>query len=145
MVVWTWNLHFKFSATENKAACFVSHLEDFPNGGKHCWASESSCESTLPLHSNIIGSPSSPREPTRTLVFFFPSPFFALHCLVTNPCLSFHLITFIQAKSPMEGPQSANPFVLRAFQFLTFTAPAPFTCFVLGNNSLLFACQKRFQ
>ena len=77
--------------------------------------------------------------------FSFPIPLFALHCLITNPCLSFHLVTFIQAKSPMESPQSADPFVLQAFQFLTFTAPAPFTCFVFGKDGLLFACQKRFQ
>ena len=83
----------------------------------------------------------NPPEPC----FSFSIPLFALHCLITNPCLSFHLVTFIQAKSPMEGPQSADPFVLQAFQFLTFIAPAPLTCFVLGNNSLLFACQKRFQ
>ena len=86
-------------------------------------------------------APGNPPEPC----FSFSIPLFALHCLITNPCLSFHLVTFVQAKLPMEGPQSADPFVLQAFQFLTFTAPAPFTCFVFGNDGLLFACHKRFQ
>ena len=74
MVVWTWNLHLKFSATGFQTACFGSHLDNFPNGGKHCWVSKSNFESTLPLYSNIICFSSSHREPTRTLVFFFHPP-----------------------------------------------------------------------
>ena len=66
-------LAVNFSATEVQT-CFLPHLDDFPNGGKHCWASKSNCESTLPLYSNIICFSSSHREPTRTLVFFFHPP-----------------------------------------------------------------------
>ena len=52
-------LHLKVSATEfqtlpRQSCLFCSHLDDFPNGGKHGLASKSNCVNTLPLHSDII-------------------------------------------------------------------------------------------